>query len=221
MRFATIASLLLLCSLVPRARADDTPLSADLRTAFATAAGVAASAVTEVADHPVGGLWASTGFHSILIGAWGQGPDSESALVLTRPCGEGRCTARVQKLGKVSAPALVALVDLEGDGGELTELEWEEVLEPARSTTAKRPALLLRIRHATPPPSRQWAVALLLYPLESATPIWDFTARVHDGAKSTQRNLKVTFEKSPGPVLDIVTDETRFRWDEGLYKPLK
>jgi len=221
MRFIVPLTLLILCSLATQARAEDAPLSTDLRTAFSAATGVDVSSVTEVSEHPMGKHWASTELHSVLIGAWNVGGSSEGAVVLTRRCGEGRCAAHVLKLGKAARPAVVALVDLEGEGGELTELEWEKVLEPARSTTAKRPALLLRIHHADPSPSKQWGIALLLFPLKADAPIWDFTARVHDGDKSTQRNLKVTFERGLGPVLDIVTDETRFRWDEGLYRPLK
>ncbi len=221
MKLLVTLSLILLCLITIPAQADDTPLPADLRTAFSTALEINASAVTETAEHPIGKLWASTRLHSILIGAWGHGADSEGAVVLTRRCGDGRCSAHVLKLGKVSRPAVAALVDLEGDGGELTAEEWEKVLEPTRSETAKRPALLLRVQHVEPPPSKHRGIGLLLYPLQSDTPVWTFTAAVHDGDKIIQRNKKLIFEKGLGPVLDIVTDETRFRWDDGIYKPLK
>lgn len=213
------ASFFILVSVT--AQADDAPLSKDLRVAFATGAGVAAAAVTEVAEHPFGPLWASTKLHSVLIGAWTGAQGSEAAVLVTRACGDGRCAAQVLKLGRASRPAVVALVDLEGEGGEITEEEWEGILEPIRDETAKRPALLLRLDHVAPPPSTRRGVGLLLYSLQARALVLDLTAKVSDGAKTTPQNRKLVFEKGLGPVLDVVTDEARFRWDDGAYKPLK
>jgi hypothetical protein len=215
------AVAVLIALLAVPAQAGDAPLSTDLRTAFATAAGVTAAAVTEVAEHPFGTNWASTKLHSVLIGAWVGDRGSEAALVVTRRCGDGRCAAQVLKLGRASQPAVVALVDLEGDGGEITENEWEAVLEPIRDETATRPALLLRLHHAAPAPSTQRGLGLLVYSLGTNALVWDRTARVSEGGKTATQSRKLVFERGPGPILDIVTGGARFRWDDGTYKPLK
>ena len=212
---------LLLLALPSPTHADDTPLSSNLRVAFATAAGVPAAAVTEAAEHPIGTLWASTGLHSILVGAW-DGPDgSEGAVALTRRCGDGRCLAEVVPLGPGLHPAVVALVDLEGDGGELVEADWEQVYKPARDRTGTRPRLLVRIYQATTPPSKERRTQLRLYPLRQRSPIWSFDTRINDGTRSTTRHRSLTFETGALGRVEVQVGDVRFGWTDGKLRPIR
>jgi hypothetical protein len=212
---------ILLLALPSPARADDTPLSSNLRSAFAAATGVPASIVTEAAEHPIGRLWASTGLHSILVGAWDTADGSVGAVALTRRCGDGRCLARLLPLGPCLHPAVVALVDLEGEGGELVEADWEQVYEPARDRTDARPALLLRMYRAAPPPSKERRTELRLYPLLHRSPVWVFDARIHDGTRSTTRYAALTFVGGPLGRVEIQVDDLRFGWIDGKLRPLR
>ncbi len=216
-----IAGLLLLLALPSPTQADDAPLSSNLRVAFATAAGVPAAAVTEAAEHPIGTLWASTGLHSILVGAWDGPNGSEGAIALTRRCGPGRCLAEVTPLGRGLHPAVVALVDLEGDGGELVEADWEQVYEPVRDQTEARPGLLIRVYQAAPPPSQDRRTQLRLYPLLQRSPIWSVDVRINDGTRSTTRHRTLTFERGSLGRVEVQAGELRFGWMDGKLRSLK